>query len=53
MSGGVLTLRVTVPAGTSATVQVPGTNAVNAPAQAVPNGARSYYLPAGSYTFTA
>jgi alpha-L-rhamnosidase len=53
VSGGVLTLRVTVPAGTSATVQVPGTNAVNAPAPAVPTGPRTYYLPAGSYTFTA
>jgi alpha-L-rhamnosidase len=52
-TSGVLTLRVTVPAGTSATVQVPGTNPVTAPAQAVPTGSRTYYLPAGSYTFTA
>jgi len=52
-AGGVLTLRVTVPAGTSATVQVPGTNPVTAPPQAVPTGPRAYYLPAGSYTFTS
>jgi alpha-L-rhamnosidase len=52
-AGGVLTLRVTVPAGTSATVQVPGTNPVAAPAQAVPTAPRTYYLPAGGYTFTS
>lgn len=58
-SGGVFTLRVTVPAGTSATVKVPATSAavVTAPAQAVPfgytQGAAVYHLPAGSYTFTA
>jgi alpha-L-rhamnosidase len=55
-SGGVLTLRVTVPAGASALVKVPGTS-VSAPAQAVPfgsgGGAVSYYLPSGSYSFTA
>jgi alpha-L-rhamnosidase len=58
-SGGLFTLRVTVPAGSSATVRVPAASAsaVTAPAQAVPfgysGGAASYYLPAGSYTFTA
>jgi alpha-L-rhamnosidase len=58
-SGGVFTLRVTVPAGTSALVKVPApsASAVTAPAEAVPfgysAGAASYYLPAGSYTFTA
>ncbi|MCS7478467.1 glycoside hydrolase family 78 protein [Umezawaea endophytica] len=59
ISGGVLTLRVTVPAGASATVRVPAGSAaaVTAPAQAVPfgygGGAAAYRLPAGSYTFTA
>ncbi|GAA1394395.1 alpha-L-rhamnosidase [Catellatospora coxensis] len=59
VSGGVLTLRVTVPAGTSATVRVPAASAaaVTAPAQAVPfgygQGAASYHLPSGSYVFTA
>ncbi|GAA2363326.1 family 78 glycoside hydrolase catalytic domain [Dactylosporangium salmoneum] len=55
VSGGTLTLRVTVPAGASATVRVPTSNAASiaAPAQAVPSGTASFYLPAGSYTFTA
>ncbi|MEV0457805.1 family 78 glycoside hydrolase catalytic domain [Catellatospora methionotrophica] len=59
VSGGVLTLRVTVPAGTSATVRVPAASAaaVTAPAQAVAfgysQGAASYHLPSGSYVFTA
>ncbi|MFC7760179.1 hypothetical protein ACFQY4_20750 [Catellatospora bangladeshensis] len=54
-----LTLRVTVPAGTSATVRVPAASAaaVTAPAQAVPfgyaSGAAAYHLPSGSYVFTA
>ncbi|GHJ47173.1 rhamnosidase [Catellatospora sp. TT07R-123] len=58
-SGGTFTLRVTVPAGVTALVKVPATSAavVSAPAQAVPfgygSGAASYYLPSGSYTFTA
>jgi alpha-L-rhamnosidase len=54
ISGGQLTLRVTVPAGTSATVTVPTSSpsSVNAPAEAVPSGG-SYFLPAGTYTFTA
>jgi alpha-L-rhamnosidase len=59
ISGGVLTLKVTVPAGTSATVRVPAGSAaaVTAPAQAVAfgyaAGSAAYRLPAGSYTFTA
>ncbi|GAA3294099.1 family 78 glycoside hydrolase catalytic domain [Dactylosporangium vinaceum] len=55
ISGGTLTLRVTVPTGATATVKVPTSNAasVTAPAQAVPSGPATYYLPAGSYTFTA
>jgi alpha-L-rhamnosidase len=55
VSGGTLTLRVTVPAGASATVRVPTSNAASiaAPAQAVPSGTATFYLPAGSYTFTA
>jgi alpha-L-rhamnosidase len=58
-TGGVFTLRVTVPAGASALVKVPASSAgaVTAPPQAVAfgytAGAASYYLPAGSYTFTA
>lgn len=59
VAGGVLTLRVTVPAGTSATVRVPAASAaaVTAPAQAVPfgyaSGAALFHLPSGSYVFTA
>ena len=59
ISGGVLTLKVRVPAGASATVRVPAgsASAVTAPAQAVPfgysAGAATYRLPSGSYTFTA
>ncbi|NUS57429.1 MAG: rhamnosidase, partial [Streptomycetaceae bacterium] len=59
VTGSVFTLRVTVPVGASALVKVPAAaaSAVTAPAQAVPfgygAGAASYYLPAGSYTFTA
>ncbi|MFI5913556.1 family 78 glycoside hydrolase catalytic domain [Dactylosporangium sp. NPDC051541] len=55
IAGGTLTLRVTVPAGATATVKVPTSNAasINAPAQAVPSGTATYYLPSGSYTFTA
>ncbi|WP_307811569.1 hypothetical protein [Streptomyces fildesensis] len=53
------TLKVTVPAGTSATVRVPAGSAaaVTAPAQAVPfgyaQGAAAFRLPAGNHTFTA
>jgi alpha-L-rhamnosidase len=59
ISGGMFTLQVTVPAGASATVRVPAASvtSVTAPAQAVPSGyiqgAADFYLPAGSYTFTA
>ena len=54
-----LTLRVIVPPNATATVRVPAGSAaaVTAPAQAVPvgyaNGAASFALPSGSYTFTA
>ncbi|MBB5867900.1 alpha-L-rhamnosidase [Allocatelliglobosispora scoriae] len=57
-SGGTLTLRVTIPVGTSAIVKVPASSAaaVTAPAQAVSfgyaAGAAVYHLPSGSYTFT-
>jgi alpha-L-rhamnosidase len=57
-SGSTLTVRVTVPTGTSATVKVPASSlgAVAAPAEAVAldatDGVASFYLPAGSYTFT-
>lgn len=59
VSGGVFTLKITVPAGTSATVRVPAGSAaaVTAPAQAVPfgyaQGAAAFRLPAGNHTFTA
>ena len=54
-SGGALTLRVTVPAGVSATVKVPTSQpgSIVAPGQAVPSGSATFLLPAGSYTFTA
>jgi alpha-L-rhamnosidase len=52
--GGTVTLRVTVPAGASATVEVPGQpTTVAYPAEAVPFGNGSFYLPAGSYVFTS
>jgi alpha-L-rhamnosidase len=51
VSGGRFTLRVTIPAGTSATVQVP--NAITYPAEAVPTAPGTFFLPAGSYVFTA
>ena len=55
ISGGTLTLRVTIPAGTSATVVVPTgrPGAIIAPAEAVPTGAGAYFLPAGEYVFRA
>ncbi len=55
VSAGKLTLRVTVPPGSSATVKVPTSNpgAVVAPAEAVPSAAGTYFVPAGSYVFTA
>ena len=57
-SGSTLTLQVTVPPNATATVRVPAGSAaaVTAPAQAVPlgyaNGAASFALPSGSYTFS-
>ena len=57
-SGSTLAMTVVVPPNTSATVRVPATSAaaVRAPAEAVllsyANGAASYALPSGSYTFT-
>ncbi|GAB1516067.1 family 78 glycoside hydrolase catalytic domain [Actinophytocola sp. KF-1] len=50
-SGGTLTLRVTVPAGTWATVRVPGT-VRSYPPEAVPTEG-GFYVPSGSYVFTA
>jgi alpha-L-rhamnosidase len=59
LSGVVLTLRVTVPTNATATVKVPAASAsaVTRPAEAVPlgyaSGTATFYLPAGSYTFSA
>ncbi|MEV6622671.1 family 78 glycoside hydrolase catalytic domain [Amycolatopsis sp. NPDC051106] len=55
ISAGKLTLRVTVPAGASATVQVPTSRpgSVVAPPEAVPSSSGSYFVPAGTYVFTA
>ncbi|MFI9809140.1 family 78 glycoside hydrolase catalytic domain [Streptomyces sp. NPDC052301] len=56
VSGGQVTLDVTVPANVTATVVVPTSRpgSVEAPPQAVPAGtAAAYHLPAGRYTFTA
>lgn len=55
LSAGQLTLRVTVPVSTYAAVTVPTSQpqSVTAPAEAVPAGPATYYLPAGSYVFTA
>ncbi|MET8998755.1 family 78 glycoside hydrolase catalytic domain [Amycolatopsis sp. NPDC004169] len=54
-ANGRLTLRVTVPAGSSATVVVPTSQPtrVAAPPEAVPSAPGTYFLPAGSYVFTA
>ncbi|MFC4589260.1 glycoside hydrolase family 78 protein [Sphaerisporangium corydalis] len=58
ISAGTLTLQVEVPANATATVRVPATASatVTAPAQAVSmgyaDGAATYQLGAGSYTFT-
>jgi alpha-L-rhamnosidase len=52
-SGGRLTLRVTVPAGTSATVRVPSAGAVSYPPEAVPTSPGVFHVPAGQYVFTA
>jgi alpha-L-rhamnosidase len=53
VSGSVVTLRVSVPAGVAASVTVPGGGNVTAPAQAVPMGGRTYHVGSGAYTFTA
>jgi alpha-L-rhamnosidase len=53
VSGSVVTLRVSVPAGVAASVTVPGGGTVTAPAQAVPMGGRTYHVGSGAYTFTA
>ncbi|MFI6566145.1 family 78 glycoside hydrolase catalytic domain [Streptomyces sp. NPDC050534] len=55
VSAGQLTLHVTVPTGAHAAVTVPTSQpqSIAAPAQAVPAGAATYYLPAGQYIFTA
>ncbi|MFG1605983.1 family 78 glycoside hydrolase catalytic domain [Actinoplanes sp. NPDC049265] len=50
-SGSTLTLSVTIPPNTTATVRVPATN-VTPPAEAVSLGGSSYALPSGTYTFT-
>jgi len=54
-SAGTLTLRVTVPTSTSATVRVPTSDpsTVAYPPEAVPTSPGSFSLPAGSYVFTA
>ncbi|MDQ7806419.1 family 78 glycoside hydrolase catalytic domain [Amycolatopsis sp. A133] len=54
-AAGTLTLRVTIPAGTSATVVVPTSrpSGITAPPEAVPSAPGTYFLPAGSYVFTA
>jgi alpha-L-rhamnosidase len=49
-SDGRLTLRVTVPTGTWATVRVPGEGPVTYPPEAVPADG-GFYVPAGSYVF--
>jgi alpha-L-rhamnosidase len=53
MSGGGLTLRVTVPAGTSATVRVPSSGTISYPPEAVPTAPGVFHVPAGQYVFTA
>jgi alpha-L-rhamnosidase len=52
-SGSAITLQVTVPAGTSALVRVPGTTVTSAPAEATSMGGLSYAVGAGTYTFTS
>ncbi|WP_243866163.1 family 78 glycoside hydrolase catalytic domain [Actinophytocola oryzae] len=51
-SAGTLTLRVTVPAGATATVKVPGQTATYPP-EAVPFGTGTFHVPSGTYVFTA
>jgi alpha-L-rhamnosidase len=53
VSGGTVTVRVTVPAGTSATVRVPTSGVVDYPPEAVPTAPATFHVPGGSYVFTA
>lgn len=55
VDAGQLTLHVTAPGSTFAAVTVPTSEpqSVVTPAQAVPAGPATYYLPSGKYTFTA
>jgi len=50
-SGNAITLRVTIPQGTTATVRLPGATATTVPAEAVSLGGMSYAVGGGSYTF--
>ncbi|MBP2479368.1 alpha-L-rhamnosidase [Crossiella equi] len=52
-AGGVFTLRVRVPAGTSATVRLPVATGVEYPPQAVPSAPGVFHVPAGEYVFRA
>jgi hypothetical protein len=49
----VVTLRVTVPQGTTATVRVPGAAATRVPPEAVSTGGMSYEVGGGDYTFVS
>ena len=51
VTAGKLTLRVTVPAGTSATVRWPNPGPVTYPPEAVPTAPGVFHLPAGEFTF--
>jgi alpha-L-rhamnosidase len=55
VSAGTITLGVTVPTGTSATVKVPTTqpSTITYPPEAVPTSPGTFSVPAGSYVFTA
>jgi alpha-L-rhamnosidase len=52
VAGTTFTLRVTVPAGTTATVRIPGQPSTY-PSEATPTGGGSFYVPSGSYVFTS
>jgi alpha-L-rhamnosidase len=51
VAAGKLTLRVTVPTGTSATVRWPSAGPVTLPPEAVPSAPGVFHVPAGEYTF--
>jgi alpha-L-rhamnosidase len=53
LAGTALTLRVTVPAGTWATVRLPSSGAVSYPPEAVPTAPGVFHVPAGEYVFRA